>query len=283
VVSSPQEPEPEQIAQLQQQLADAAAQVADVKARLEAATGVPADDAREQWATQLFEGLSPLDLGAAPPGPPAALSRLADPPRRIPFTFRIAAFAWSWWEGFAIVMGVVAPIALWAFFPELIPSALISAVAVIAYLRGRKAVRRLGLVKHGVVATVTNADELDRGTYYSGTTYSNMWVTQAHGWDVTRTIYSGPASKTRIEYAVGGVAGSLVLRGLPYEGGVILAHPTKPVALCVNQFVYDVKPGPDGQMVGGLRTATWIGIPFTLAMELGLVVGAIFAVPAFWF
>jgi hypothetical protein len=280
-VVSTQEPDPEQIAQLQQQLADAAAQVADVKARLEAATGVQADDAREEWATQLREALSPLDFGAARPDP-RELAGLADPPRRVPFTFRIAAFAWSWWEGFAIFLGVVAPIALWGFFPELIPSALISAVAVIAYIRGRKAVRRLGLVKHGVVATVTNADELDRGTYYSGTTYSNMWVTQAHGWDVTRTIYSGPASKTRIEYAVGGVAGSLVLRGLPYEGGVILAHPTKPFALCVNQFVYDVKPGPDGQMVGGLRTATWIGIPFTLAMELALVVGAVFSVPAFW-
>lgn len=282
MVSSPQEPEPEQIAELQQQLADAAAQVAEVQARLDAVSGQRYDP-EPSYAPDVFAS---FDGTAAPPSGRSGqreLAELADPPRRVPFTFRIATFAWSWWEGFAVFLGVVAPIALWGFFPELIPSALISAVAVIAYIRGRKAVRRLGLVKHGLVATVTNADELDRGTYYSGTTYSNMWVTQAHGWDVTRTIYSGPASKTRIEYTVGGVAGSLVLRGLPYEGGVILAHPSKPVALCVNQFVYDVKPGPDGQMVGGLRTATWIGIPFTLALELGLLVGAIYAVPAFWF
>ena len=215
---------------------------------------------------------------------PRDLQWLAEQPRRVPFTFRVAVFAWSWWEGFAVFLGVVAPIALWAFFPELIPSALISAVAVIAYVRWFKGVRRLGLAKRGVVATVTNADELARGTYYSNTTYSNMWVTQARGWDVTRGFYSGPASKSRINYSVDGVEGSFTLRGLPYVGGVVLVDPARRLyALCVNQFVYDVKPGTDGELVGGLRTATWIGIGFTLLMELALVVGAIFSASVLWF
>jgi hypothetical protein len=215
--------------------------------------------------------------------PSSELARLAEPPRRIPPSFRVAAFAWSWYEAFGVFLLVVAPIALWGFFPQLIPSGLISAIAVIAYIRGGKAVRRLALVKRGEVATVTNADELSRGTYYSGVTYSNMWVTQAHGWDVTRGMYSGPASRTRIDYSVGGVAGSFVLRGLPYAGGVVLADPQRPsVALCVNQFVYDVKPGADGAMVGGLRASTWVGIPFTVLMELGLVVGAVASVSTFW-
>ncbi len=74
-----------------------------------------------------------------------------------------------------------------------------------------------------------------------------------------------------------------MLRGLPYEGGVILAHPQRPkLALCVNQFVYDVKPGADGQMVGGLRKATWVGIPFTLALELAIFAGFVYRLAFFW-
>ena len=63
---------------------------------------------------------------------------------------------------------------------------------------------------------------------------------------------------------------------------MVLADPSQPVALCVNQFVYDVKPGPDGQMVGGLRTATWVGVVLTLLIEVGLVVGAITSVAYLW-
>jgi hypothetical protein len=211
-------------------------------------------------------------------------TRLADPPRSVPFTFWIAAFAWSWYEGFSVLMGVVAPIGLWIFVPELIPAALFLVIAAIVYIRGGKAARRLLLAKHGKVATVTNADEISVGTYYSGMTYSNMWVTQAHGWDVSRRIYSGPGSKTRIEYTVDGAAGSFVLRGLPYAGGVVLALPQRPsIALCVNQFVYDVRPDAEGQLVGGLRRGTWIGIPLTMLMELGLVVAAVYSASYFVF
>jgi hypothetical protein len=316
-MTSPRVPDPEKVAELQKQLAAAAAQVAEVQAQLQDATGqVPREPIVLQGGAvdmqgnpvdlsqvlgaerseQVRQALAQLGLGNAMAGsgyepsvtePAAAesarIKQLADPPRKVPFSFRIAAFAWSWYEGFGIFMGVIAPIALWGFFPELIPSGFISALAVIAYIRGGKAVRRLGLVKWGKVATVTNADELSRGTYYSGMTYNNMWVTQAHGWDVTRRIYSGPGSKSRIDYSLDGAAGSFVLRGLPYAGGVVLAHSKRPsVALCVNQFVYDVKPDASGQLVGGLRVGTWIGIPFTLLMELGLVAGAIYSVAYFW-
>jgi hypothetical protein len=317
-MNPPPEQDPEKVAQLQQQLADAEAQIAAVKAQLQGVTGQSGDpgvhhpiviqggavdqhgnpvDLAQMLGTerseQLRDALSQLGLGnamvgfgaaeAATPAPPAELLQLVDPPRHVPFTFRIAAFAWSWYEGFGVFIGVIAPIALWGFFPWLIPAGFLSGIALILYIRGGKAVRRLGLVKQGKVATVTNYDELSRGTYYSGMTYSNMWVTQAHGWDVTRRMYSGPGSKTRIDYSVDGATGSFVLRGLPYAGGVVLAHPRRPsVALCVNQFVYDVKPDADGQMVGGLRAWTWVGIPFTLLMELGLVAGAVYSVSYFW-
>ena len=295
-MTNAQEQDPEKVARLQEQLADAEAQIAAVKAQLGDAAGEPAgqaeqtQQAREQWTDELREALSPLDfdqlasgLGNAATYAPPEVAPLAPPPRKVPFTFRIAVFTWSWYEGFCVFMGIVAPIALWGFFPALIPSGFISGIALIAYIRGGKAVRRLGLVKHGVVATVTKAEQLSRGTYYSGVTYSNMWITQAHGWDVTRRFYSGPSTKTRIDYTVEGTAGSFVLRGMEYEGGVVLAHPRRPwVALCVNQFVYAVKPDASGQMKGGLRIATWIGIPFTLLLELGLVAGAVYSVSYFW-
>lgn len=128
----------------------------------------------------------------------------------MPFVFWLAAFSRSWWELFGIVIGFAAPIALWAFLPPSIPAGFIAALVVIAVIRGRKNARRARLLKWGKVATVTNTDEVSRGTYYSGTTYNNVILAQARGWDVTRRWYSGPGSVSKIGYT---------LRGLPYDVG----------------------------------------------------------------
>lgn len=196
--------------------------------------------------TTMF-GASPGLAGFAGPPTPTTVERLADPPRRVPFSFRMAAFSWSWWELFGIVMGFTGPIALWAFFPTLIPTGLIVGLAVIAYLRGRKA------------------------------------ITQAHGWDVTRDWYSGPASKSKIDYTLDGATGSLVLRGLPYAGGVILANSRTPSsARCVSQFPYAVKPDSNGEFVGRLPARMWLGIIATILIEGGLVAGAVASALYFW-
>lgn len=242
-----EESDADRIARLQQELAVAAAQLARVRAELHEVTGAPpsrpfvvpggaADDPSpyvgEQQGDQIREllvrlGVDPdaASIGAVagfvrPPAP--TTERLADPPRRVPAAFRLAAFGWSWWEGFGVLMGVVAPIALWGNFSFLVPGGLLGGLVVIAYLRGRRSVRRLALLRWGKVATVTRVDEVSRGTYFSGTTYNNLLVPQARGWAVARRWYSGPASTSRIDYTLDGVPGSMVLRGLPYVGGVVV-------------------------------------------------------------
>ncbi len=234
---------PERIAELQKQLSDAAAQVAKVQAELSQAQGSAAQPPSVPYGAPVIWSEILDDL----PGrgePPISVERLADPPRQVPYSFRLSSFwSWKWWEAFSVLMVVVSPIALWIFFPWLFPGALILGILAIAGIRGRRYVRHVRLLKWGKVATVTNANEISRGTYYSGITYQNMMVSQANGWDVTRRLYSGPASKTEIKYSVDDTDGTFTLRGLPYDSGVVLADPRKPGrALCVSSF-----PTPSSQ------------------------------------
>jgi hypothetical protein len=218
-----------------------------------------------------------------PPAPPEVLAPLADPPRHVPFELKLSTFAWSWWELFGLAIGTAAPIALWMFVPQSFSIALVAAVLVIGWFRVRR-YRRLGLLKHGKVATVTNTEVLDTGTYYSGVTYQNMRVPQAHGWHVTRSFYSGPSTTTKIDYSVDGASGSLKLRGLPYEQGVVLADPSKANrAAVVSAFPFSMQPGPDGQLVGSLSVWSWLGVICTLVVEASLVFLAAYVVWQTWF
>jgi hypothetical protein len=218
-----------------------------------------------------------------PPQPPEPLVPLADPPRPVPAVLRLSAFAWSWWELFAIVMLFTAPIALWMFVPRALSAGLVLAVVAVGWFRVRR-YRRLGLLKHGKVATVTNTEVQSVGTYYSGVTLQNMRVPQAHGWQVTRRFYSGPSTTTKIDYSVDGQSGSVMLRGLPYDGGVVLADPAKPErAAVVSQFAFDMQPGPDGQLVGDLSAWSWLGVICALVMESSLVALAGLTVWQTWF
>jgi hypothetical protein len=110
---------------------------------------------------------------------------------------------------------------------------------------------RNALLRWGEVAEVTGSHLLARGTYYTGTTVQNTRLSQANGWHVTRRTYSGPISRTRIDYRINGTPASMVLRGLAYTNGVVLADPRKPSrALCVSSFPYDVEPDANGNWPG---------------------------------
>jgi hypothetical protein len=260
-------------------------------------TGQPVDLSsylNPEVAQQLQSSLHQLGLDgrlgalfghAGPPTPPdsTSLTPLADPPRPVPAVLKLSTFAWSWWELFALLMGVTAPIALWLFVPEAFSVALVVAVVGVVWFRVRR-YRRLGLLKHGKVATVTNAEAQSVGTYYSGVTLQNMRVPQARGWKVTRAFYSGPSTTTKIDYTVDGAAGSLVLRGLPYDQGVVLADPRHPErAACVSQFPFSMEPGPDGQLTGDLSVWSWLGVIAALFMESSLVAIAVLVVLTTWF
>ena len=198
-------------------------------------------------------------------------------------SYRLATFNLSVYELFILAMGAIAPIAVWAFFPMAIPGALIAAVLVIGWFRGGRYVRRIGMLKWGKVATVTNNDTLDKGTYYSGVTYNNMRKRTATGWNAKTIWYSGPAYKNKVDYTLDGATGSLAWRGLQYQQGVILADSRQPSrAMELSMFPYSVKPGPDGQLTGELSAWLWGGIISTLVVEVTVVYLAVISVLDLW-
>ena len=214
---------------------------------------------------------------------PEVVAPLAEPPRPVPLSYRLATFNLVGSELFLLLMGFAAPIALWMFVPEAIPAALVAAVLGIAYYRGRIYLRRTAVLKWGKVATVTNNETLSQGTYYGGTTYSNMRKRHATGWDATTSWYSGPGYTNKVDYSLDGTPGVLKFRGLLYTDGVILADSRKPTrALCVSQIPYSVKPGPDGQFTGQLSAWLWGGIISTLVVEATVVYLAVIAVLDIW-
>jgi hypothetical protein len=187
-------------------------------------------------------------------------TNLAPAPRRVPWRFRAAVLPWSWWTVWTMFMISIAPIALYIVLPvsgAIAAAAGFIGIVTVRLVRNRT---RLALLKWGAVATVVDTDVKSVGTYYSGTTYQNMRLAQAHGWQVDRRRYSGPGTTTEITYELGGQRNNLTLRGRDYDNGVILAdtrHPER--ALCVSSFPYDLDRDSSGNWVGGLSRRVAIG------------------------
>ena len=200
-------------------------------------------------------------------------TRLASAPRRVPIGYRLIAIPFSMWSIFALFMVAVSPIALWIFVPVSAVVAAIITSAVILALLLRKSLLRNALLKWGEVADVTGTELLSRGTYYSGTTVQNVRMAQAHGWRVERRWYSGPVSKTRVSYQLHGTRADLVIRGLEYDGGVILADTRDPRrALCVSSFPYDLGRDADGNWTGTIPARTKVGSVLMALVLLGWTV-----------
>jgi hypothetical protein len=233
----------------------------DVSEYVKATTGKDIGD----YLSQLLPGLASMDKPQEPVD-----TRLAPAPRGVPLKFRLVVLPWSWWTIFTLFMVAISPIALWIFFPITGAIAVGITFLLIAAVRLRRCRLQLGLLKWGSVATVIKANVLSTGTYFSGTTYQNVRLAQAHGWRVDRRWYSGPSTTTKIEYELNGTRGELVMRGLPYAGGVILAHTKDPKrALCVSSFAYDLNRDPEGNWIGRLPARVVIG---SVAMTTVLLV-----------
>ncbi|PZS25896.1 MAG: hypothetical protein DLM58_21545 [Pseudonocardiales bacterium] len=247
------------IAKLQHEIAQARSGVTPLKK--------PAYRSAQSWP--------PPDVLLGRPAGPLD-SNLAPVPRRVPLTFRLLVLPWSWWTVFTLFMIAVAPIAVWIFVPLAGLITVAVTFLVIAGLRLRRFRRQVGLLKWGEVAAVNAADPTSIGTYYSGTTYQNVRLAQAHGWQVARRWYSGPSTTTKVSYELNGTRGELKMRGLPYAGGVILAHSKDPkIALCVSSFPYDLDRDQDGNWVGRLGPRVVIGsiamATVTLVWTVGLL------------
>src|SRR3954447_16674490 len=118
-MTSPEDPE-QRIAELEKQVADAR-RIADLErqlaeARSQQTPGVAPDHMSEVFAAlQRFQpGLgSAFGTGVDATAPPPD-TRLADPPRRVPFSFVLAELLpFRWWYVFALFMVAIPPIALW--------------------------------------------------------------------------------------------------------------------------------------------------------------------------
>ncbi|NMM85857.1 hypothetical protein B2J88_16035 [Rhodococcus sp. SRB_17] len=208
---------------------------------------------------------------------------LSEPPRRVPLAFKLAGLSWKWWEAFTILMVFTAPIALWLFVPKSLPAAFIGLVVVLGFRRVRAVGIKTEVLRWGKVATVTQIDRVSTGTYFSGTTYSNVRLAQARGWSVERRWYSGPGSTTRVHYSLDGSDGELTIRGLPYTSGVILASvKDSSKALCVSDFPYDLEVDENGDWRSTIGTRLWIGIIATVTVYAALVIGAAWTTSALW-
>jgi hypothetical protein len=198
-------------------------------------------------------------------------TRLAEPPRRIPAAFYLAELLpFRWWYLFALFMVGVAPIALWMFVPLTFSVVAVLTLFGIYAFSFRGTAKRFALLKRGQVATVTNTQIISRGTYYSGTTYSNMRLPVAHGWTVRRPWYSGPSTKTQIRYTLNGSPGELVVKGREYIDGVVLADSRNPArALCVTSFPYDLDRDESGNWIGRLRRGLQAGMAVWLIILIG--------------
>jgi len=196
-------------------------------------------------------------------------TNLAPAPRPVPMSYRIIVTPFKWLILFLLFMTAVAPIAVWIVAP--LAGVIVAGVAFLLVMWlfvGRWATRN-ALLKWGEVATVVNPDVVSVGTYYSGTTVQNVRIAQAHGWTVERQWYSGPVTKTRVEYVLNGVPGNVTIRGLPYDNGVILADSRKPGrALCISSFPFDLERDASGNWTGAVAPRVKVGAILMLDLVL---------------
>jgi hypothetical protein len=213
----------------------------------------------------------------------AADTSLTRPPRAVPMAFRLAeVLPFRWWYRWTLFIVAVAPIAVWIQLPMAFAAIAVLTLAGIYGVQLWGARIRIGLLKWGRVAAVTDTEKPSRATYYSGTTWYNVYLPVAHGWTVTRRRWSGPNTKTGVRYTLDGYQGSLVVRGREYVDGVILADERNPArARCVTSFAYDLDRDETRNWLGRLRPRLRTGMACWLIIVIGWLVLAGLAATGF--
>ena len=168
---------------------------------------------------------------------------------------------------FLLVIVAVSPLALWI----LVPGALVAGLVVGSLALGARIVTRyllwVPVLREGEVAQVTAVVPST-----ASTSFTNVPLRRARGWDARWEAYTGPGYRTEVSYTVAGSPGMLVLFGPPYDGGVVLADPRRPArALCVSQLPFSVHPDQHGQVRGGLPVFGWVSMVGTLGSEAAML------------
>lgn len=203
--------------------------------------------------------------------PDQAGADLARTPRRVPHTFWLAELLpFRWWYVWTLLAVGLAPIALWVQFPKAFAAVAVLTLAGIYGVHLRGARTRIGLLRWGRVATVTDAEPFTRTTHYNATAWYNVRLPVAHGWTVTRRRWSGADTTTAVRYTLDGRAGELAVRGREYVDGVILADPRDPArARCVTSFAYDLDRDETGNWAGSLRPRLRVAMACWLVIVVG--------------
>jgi hypothetical protein len=102
-------------------------------------------------------------------------------------------------------------------------------------------------------------------------------MAQAHGWTIERRWYSGPVTKTVVNYELRGTRASLTIRGLPYDNGVILADSRDPRrALCISSFPYNLERDPSGNWTGQVAARSKVGAIVMIDILLAWTAAAVY-------
>lgn len=183
---------------------------------------------------------------------------------------------WDWRESYVVLLALVVPGVLILRFPVLVPVIPLVLVAVGLGVRVRTVAGWWRLLRSGEVVTVDGVEESTDG---SGT----VRVAHATGWRVERGWFTGALTDSTITYTIAEQERSLALRGLPYTSGVILAHPSRPDAVCVSAFPFDLRLRENERWSVSIASTFWFGALATAALYAALACGAVITVRNTWF
>lgn len=197
--------------------------------------------------------------------------------RRVPLLVPITGILlWDWRESYVVLMVLVVPVVLYLHVPAFLPAVLVVLVTVGLGVRLRSIALWWRVLRSGQVVTVDDVEE-------ASTTAGTVRLSHATGWRVHRAWFTGDIVDSVLTYAIGDQQRQFRTRGLPYTSGIVLAHPSRPEALCVNVFPFDVRMRTDDRWAVSSTPAFWVGAAATAALYAALVVGTVFLARAVWF
>jgi hypothetical protein len=199
--------------------------------------------------------------------------QLGAPPRSVPWVYAIAEVLPAWLFlalPAAAVVGAIVGESLHAWrHVNLVPFPILALPILFTSLRARGRMRFLRECR--VAANVVLENEED-----TSTKNTNIPMRFARGWTVTRESYSGYTVRNHLRWmGEDGSGGVIVVRGTPYEDGVVLHVGSK--AMCVVDLHCAPRPDHRGQWQPTLAVMIWVRTVLVTAMISALIYGLLTA------
>jgi hypothetical protein len=194
---------------------------------------------------------------------------LAAPPRQVPLVYGLAEALPAW-----LILALPAAGVLAAFFAgaqratlqgRIVPFVVLALPIAFTTWRAVRRVAFLGRCR--VASSVTLEREED-----TSTKNTNVPMRFARGWKVSREAYSGYTVRNHLRWmGDDGTSGTLVVRGTPWEQGVVLHD--GPNAMCVVDLHSAPRPDHRGEWAPTLATWVWIRLVVVAGLFVALVYG----------